>query len=677
MRVFTTGVFRILIVILLLSQSVYADPIFPAGKYADLDEMMSRHERQFYNINALPFGLALDAYPVDDAARAIVEQFLEQSASEDFEAVTGSHPYEIINRYDEYGDLGFFGGIALVGTAFKYMTLKREGADEADLTLARERLLRAADSWHIFYQITGGNGLVARGICRHVSDEGEPAYPDPKSEFDIKPLFDENGDPFPEDKDNGTWRDDNSNGVLPEDEWIWVDSCSKDQLVGQAYAMVALYEAMNGDPDIDQSLVERIQEDARGVANMLMEERDITQYDLMIGEGMYDLIIMDADTRPTYHHDLNPYSIEKVYLAKDSEKFNLFNLIMSTGITKALFHITGDVDIEEYHYKELLAVRDFLGKIEHSLDEDTTAFDYIYMGNKTNFDDPDMTAVALWLAIYLEKDPEILNVLHGFLENGWWNRTDEIHTAKLCKQPLWHSIYMTLTNTGVTEELADENAALLSAFSLGPYWNTYVENCDAAEIEAGQCTAIDGTTILTITNCENAAQGNCMASEALDPSIRPPSNFNARSNPFNVNGGGGNCLNPGGDLMAAYWMARYMTANAAGTSNVSPNARDHMPVGGWPDNPDGDAEDEIDGDAENLIDGDETPADEDNAVDGDEISSDGDLPDSDGDESTADGDSNTDDSKDGGGCNSSSMPSFGILFVLLTALAFRRRNIYS
>jgi len=441
--------------------------------------------------------------------------------------------------------------------------------------------------------------------------------------------------------------------------------------------MVALYEAMNGDPDIDQSLVERLRDDARGVAAMLMEERDITQYDLMIGEGMYDLIIMDADTRPTFHHDLNPYSIEKVYLGIGSEKFNLFNLIMSTGITKALFHITGDADIEEYHYKELLAVRDFLGKIEHALDEDTPAFDYIYMGNKTNFDDPDMSAVALWMAIYLENDPEILQVLHGFLEDGWWNRADEIHTAKLCKQPLWHSIYMSLTDRGVSEELIDESAALLSAFKLGPYWNPYVENCDAAEIEAKQCIAIDGVTVLNINYCENEAEGKCMATEALDPSIRPPSNFDARSNPFNVNGGGGNLLNPGGDLIAAYWLARYMTANQEGTANVSPNVSNHMPVGGWPDNPDGDSEDESDGDTEGSADGDDEITTD---GDGTESPSDGDVTVTDGDETTSDGDTEdgdsiSEDESDSSGCNSSSAPLSGIILLMLAvpALCFRRR----
>jgi hypothetical protein len=59
--------------------------------------------------------------------------------------------------------------------------------------------------------------------------------------------------------------------------WIWVDSCSKDQLVGQVFGLVAPYDAMLDDPDIDQSLVERMRTDARQLGQMLMEERELAQ----------------------------------------------------------------------------------------------------------------------------------------------------------------------------------------------------------------------------------------------------------------------------------------------------------------------------------------------------------------------------------------------------------------
>jgi len=551
-----------------------AEPIFPAGEYPGLDQKMKQHSRQYYLFNALPFGLSLNGHVADQAGRDLIDQFLAQTASDDVEAVVGQHPFEILSSYGEYGDLGFFGGVALAGTAYEYLTLKREGAPAAEVEKARARVVRAAESWHIFYVVTGGGGLVARGIHRLVpEDPGDPPVPGAVPE--LLPLFDQNGDPLPQPKDNGTYRPDNSGGVLPANVWIWIDSCSKDQLVGQVFGMVALYEAIKDDPDIDQGLVARMQEDARLAGEMLMTERDVGAMEGCTGTGLYDLIIMDADGRPTYHHDLNPYSLEKLYMDPETGSFNRFNLLMAMGVIKGLHHISGDERLEEYLYQELLDKREFLDMVNR----DEGAVDYIYMGINTNFDNPDMTSLALWLSIYLENDPQVTAVLRTFLEEGWWRREGESHTAALCKQPLWHAIYMALTDRGVNAALPGELADLLLGFNLGPYWNDRRENCDADEIAAGECLAVDGQTVLTLEGTSSG--GSWMATEALHPGIRPPSDFDARSNPFDVNGGGGLRLNPGGDLQAAYWIGRYMQANSAGQTNLSPNAREHMPVGGW------------------------------------------------------------------------------------------------
>ncbi len=555
--------------------SVHAAPIFPEGDFGELDAKMVQHARQFYLFNAYPFGLSLDVHPKDEEAVQKIDQFLAQSDSEDFESVTGSHLFELLSHFGEYGDLGFFGGIAMTGTAYEYMTLKKEGASSEKLEKARERVVRAVESWHIFYVVTGGNGLVARGIKR-LTPENPDDPPLPTIEREFIDLFDENGDPLPQPKSNGSFRYDNSDGVLPEGEWSWIDSCSKDQLVGQIFGMVALYDAIKDDPDIDQSLVTRMQEDALGVAHMLMEKRDLAELDGPVGQGEYDLIIMDADGRPTMYHDLNPKSIEKLYVSEDTETFNKFNLIMALAIIKGLHHVTGDPEVEEYLYNELMFQRQYLDMVNWG--EDKGAFDYIYMGVNTNFDDPDMTSIALWLLLYLETDPEVIEPLQLFLEEGWWNREGESHTAALCKQPMWNMIYMTLTRQGVSQDLIDATADLLMGFELGPYWNPRRENCDAQEIAAGKCIAIDGVTELIIENQDDT--GLLMATEALHPSIRPPSNFDSRSNPFQANGGGGLRLNPGGDLLATYWWGRYMSASAAGESNTSPFARDHIPLGG-------------------------------------------------------------------------------------------------
>jgi hypothetical protein len=566
---------------LLLSTPGSADPIFPPGKYADLDAQMVRHTRQFYAINAVPFGLSLDAHPKAEAVE-LIDQFLAQEATDDPVEAVGKHAYELLASYGEYGDLGFFGGVGVASTAYAYRALKAEGADEETLALWRERVVRAAESWHIFYVVTGGNGVVARGIRRMVSEhEGEP--PLPVTYPEMVPLFDEEGKPLPQPKDNGTYRYDNSGGLLPEGVWIWKDSASKDQVSGQVFAMVALYDAMKDDPAIDQALVERMQQDALGLAQVLMTKRAIDDLEGPVGKGEYDLMIMDADGRPTYHHDLNPLSLEKLYLTEEQGSFNVFNLFMAMGVMKGLYHVTGDPAIESYIYEELLHNRGYLQKMKDALDATKGALDYIYAGIMTNFDNPDMTGVALWLATYTESDPEVLDVLHHFLEQGWWKRKGESHTAALCKQPFWHVLYLGLTREGVEPAVVEEARDLLLAFDLGPYWNPVRINCDAEEIEAGECLAVDGKTVLTLDGKDDG--GDWMATEALDPSIRPPSNFDARSNPFSVNGGGGLRLNPGGDLLAAYWMGRYLDASPAGEGNRSPHARSHMPVGGWPETP--------------------------------------------------------------------------------------------
>ncbi len=556
-------------------QTVQAAPIFPEGQYETLDTRMQQHARQFYQLNADPFGLSLDVHPKDEEAVEKIDQFLAQTASDDFESVTGTHLFELLSHYGEYGDLGFFGGIAMTAAAYEYMVLKREGITGERLELARERVVRAVNSWHVFYVVTGGNGLVARGIKRLTpEDTNDP--PLPTIERDYIELFDENGEPLPQPKSNGSFRYDNSDGVLPEGEWAWIDSCSKDQLVGQIFGMVALYDAIKDDSDIDQSLVTRMQEDALGVGKMLMKKRDLAELDGPVGQGEYDLIIMDADGRPTMYHDLNAKSVEKLYLSNDSETFNKFNTVMALAIIKGLHHVTGDPELEEYLYNELMVQRDYLANVNRG--EDEGAMDYTYMGTSTNFDVPDMTAIALWLLLYLENDPEVTEALYRYLEDGWWNREDETHTAALCKQPMWNMIYMTLTRNGVSQELIDSTADLLMGFELGPYWNTRRENCDEDEIAVGRCIAVDGVTELILEAANE--NGSWMATEALHPSIRPPSNFDSRSNPFTVNGGGGLRLNPGGDLLASYWWGRYMSASTAGESNKSPFIRDHIALGG-------------------------------------------------------------------------------------------------
>lgn len=559
--------------LLVTNGKALATPLIPAGHDPELSAKAEAQQRQFDEFNAHPFGLSLNVDMKDIDARARVSAYLAQSETTPFMTFDGTHQHELMNEYGEYGDLGFFGGVALVGTAFRYLALKQEGAPENELAPARANVERAARSWHVFYRVTGGKGVLARGIQRVVPENPEDA-PIPLSSEGVIPLADENGNPLPAPKSNGSLRTDMSQGELPAGEWRWVDSASKDQLIGQMLGMVVLYEAIKDDLTIDQKILQELAQDAKDVAHVLMTKREILGMEGLSGQGEYDLIIMDADGRATMYHDLNPLSLEKIYLPEDTDSYNLFNLFMAIGTLKAMHHVSGDPEIEAFLYEELLGRRGFLEKARDWRGDN--AFNYIYMDKNTNTDNPDLTSVALFITLFCETDPEIRAVWQDFLEEGWWNREGQFQTAARSKQPFWHAIYLAMTERGTSKALVEELSNLIKGFPMGPYWDDRVQNCDAEELAAMKCVAVDNKTILNLVKVEN---GNALADEALDPRIRPPSDFNARSNPFGVNGGGnGLRLNPGGDILAAYWMARYFNARETGESQVSAHARDHMSV---------------------------------------------------------------------------------------------------
>ena len=553
-----------------------ADPIFKQGAFPEVDAAIARHERQFFHLNAAPFGLSLDATPKDADAVAAIQQFCAQDASDDVKAVTGKHPFELMSEFGEHGDLGMFGGVPAAGTAYRYLALKREGADAKTLADARTHLVRAIESWHVFYVVTGGNGVIARGIYR-LKPENADDPPIPGTPPTPVPFHDGDGKPLPFPKDNGTWRADNSGGVLPAGTWMWVDSASTDQMNGQMFGMAALYDAAVDDPDIDPSLVARMRDDARGVAKMLMTKREVSGFEKTVGSGEYDLIIMDADGRPTLYHDLNPLGIQNMYATPDMNTWDTFNLVNALGVVKALHHVTGDKDLEDYLYVELLKNRGYLGMLNKTTTDG--ALDYIYMGISTNYSNVNMVATSLWNMIYLENDPVVLAEYRTFLEGRWWDKPGVLQTAKNQKQAFFNAIYLGLTDKGTDAARVQQTAALIAARGLGPYFSPARLNCDAAELAAGSCVAVDGKTVLKIQDGKDM-DGNRKADEALDTSIRPTSNFDSRSDPFDLNGGEGANLNPGGDYLATYWMLRWLEAKPAGQAHVSPHARAHEPVGG-------------------------------------------------------------------------------------------------
>ena len=110
----------------------------------------------------------------------------------------------------------------------------------------------------------------------------------------------------------------------------------------------------------------------------------------------------------------------------------------------------------------------------------------------------------------------------------------------------------------------------LAGFQGAPSFERDRVNCDPTEIAAGKCLAIDGVTTIVLDTA-NGHGGSVVAKDLVPWSIRPDTDFEWRSDPFEVNGNGSNMLDPGGDFLAAYWFSRANDTDT--TKNVSPNAR--------------------------------------------------------------------------------------------------------
>lgn len=540
-----------------------ASPIFEPGKDPELDLRMEMHTRLFYELHAYPFGIGLTvARLAEGVSASLIRDWLHNGQGKSLKEFSGLHPYEVVGEYEGPAGIGLRGGGASPGTAFRYMALKAEGAPKEVLEAARSQVVRAIETLWVVHVITGIPYGVARGVMLlRPLNEGEPPFPHPTP--NIVPLFDDQGNPLPPGpKNNGTDRADNSGSVLPEGLWYWQDSCSKDQLVGWVLAMATLYDAVVDDPEVDRGVVKRLQDVACAIGAGLRQKYPFQALDGKV--YLYDLVIMDADGRPTLHHDLNPLSVDGVYLPPDSGALNIFNLVMALGIVKGLYHVCKDKESEAFLYDELIGRRGYLTY----LSDTDKQIDYIYMGTKTNFSNVNMMAIALFLNLYFESDESIAEPIRDFMERKWWDPPGVAQAARRLKQPYFIALHEAMTKNGTDPALAEEAARLLKAFTLDPYVDEARINCDEQEIAQGVCVAIDGKTILTLQ--ERGAHP--IATEALDPSIRPPSNFDARSNPFLVNGGGSGGLNPGGDLHAAYWLLRYLQQRPKGVAVRSPYA---------------------------------------------------------------------------------------------------------
>lgn len=554
---------------------VAAAPLIPgpgqAGHDAALAAKMARYDKQIHGIMAVPLGWGLEAFVSDPAARSQIDGFVASDAAT-FQEFSGEHVYAVLDAYEEFGDLGMFGGVQAAGDALRYAVLRDGGADAAEVDAAREHLLAAMDGLHWYSRVTGTPGVIARGLRRIEPQPGAP--PLPGTIPATVPLFDESGDPQPADK-SPTWRDDLS-GELPH--LIWLDDTSKDQFIGYVFALGVVYDVVAQDDTIPAELVDRLASDARDLAHSLMQPRRVNGHTI-------DLVLVDADGRPTTFFDIAAEVVTPDLI--QSGAVNPFNATMALGAMRTLYQITGDEDIGSFYYDELIDSRGYLDVAAESLA-------LLYFGYGTNHSNVNMAFVSIYGLLRYEPEAEIATAVREVLQTQLYS-DDPGRSARGLRQSFFDFMvagFGTEGVEGIGQAALADGLATLQGHPDAPYWDTAVENCDPAEVSAGSCVAIDGSTITLAAGL--GWNDIVVAEDPLPIEIRPPSNFTWRSDPHGVNGGGSTRLDPGGGIWCAYWLGRFLSAGGDGLANISPIARSRPaepdPTGGGTDSTGGDAD---------------------------------------------------------------------------------------
>lgn len=502
------------------------------GHDAELEAIALEHDRLWHAVHAASTGLNAD-YRMNGAEhRATFEQFVASGAY-DFEAETGMRPEDL----GQWGkSAGLYGGVGVAADAYRYGVLRDLGAECADVERARAELVRGLEGMDIAARITGVPGVMARAVLNHANNAATP--------YETTPLFDADGDPLPEEKNNGTWRDDQS-GELSD--WQWEDSLSRDMLVGWAMAFGAAWEVIREDDTIGAAVKARLQKNAGDVARGLM----------VVGELGYDLEIPDADGRPTFHAYLHESSIDRLYI--DGAE-NGFNAVMALGIVGALAYAAEDEAIDRYVQEELIERRDLPGIAAEDLL-------FVGVGVGSNFSNFNMAFTAMFLAQRYVRDPDALTRMRLSLRYELWAKdgVDERRPVDM-GQSFFDYIYA----AGDAESHVDHASVkpfdagavergtkTLVDFPRAPYFDDPVENCDAEELASQDCVLNDGMRVRVLG--EVGWKGTLVADQIVPMAVRPSSNYHWRSDPYRVNSeGSGLSMNPAVDFRIAYWLGRWV-----------------------------------------------------------------------------------------------------------------------
>lgn len=518
-----------------------ADPALEAKArgYARQQEVFSSREN----------GLFLDAF-IKPADIPLVQGFFAQSAQPDFKAFSGRDAFDTVERFDEYGDEGNFSGVGSVGLAARLILARQ--TNDPDLARVRDAAVSAARAWHVYGAI-GGPGVVARGV-RKISGAPQGQLATAGAIPALVPLSDAQG-PLPRTKGEA-WRAPVAKGF---DDWIWLDDTSKDQVSGYALAVAWLWDALSGDPSVPADVTASLAADLAAFAKALMK---------IAPEKGIDLCIRDADGRLTSFYDVNPRTLGPggPPLPEDSTLRNGFNAAMALAIVRAAYHVSGDEEIGRWYYEELVGKRDLPALMAANTG-------LLFIGPPTNFSNANMLAISLALLGRVETDAYVRERLDETLLRQFW-LTGDSRDASHAKVAWFDAVYGAYESRAKPLDLEARIRGHLDGMQGAPALQRDRINCDMSEIAAGSCVAVDGKTIIKLAT-ERGWGGQVVADAPLPYALRPDSNFMWRSDPHAVNAGGGNRLNPGGDWIGAYWLARLSDSDSA--KNLSPRARAALP----------------------------------------------------------------------------------------------------
>jgi len=468
-------------------------------------------DRQFHEVVSKATGVTADLqFSTDPVKRAALTSFVRGEG--------GAFSMDDVTGWGKAA--GLYAGAGIAADLYEYAVLRDAGAACADVDAARARALKGLSKLHLAVELPATPGVIARGYLRKDLPGGV---------VDEIPLSDGAGNALPIEKNNGTWRADRS-GAHPD--YAWEDSCSRDMLLGWAFAFGAAWEVVADDPSIPEDHKASLKADAKALGDALR----------VVRASGYDLEIPDADGRTTFHGYLNENSLDRAYIPGIA---NGFHALLALAITSTFAKVSGDAALASWVQDVLVGERDLPGLVKRGIG-------LIFLGSETNGSNVNMAFVAMWLALRNVSDAPSNEVLVQVLKDGLYAPDIDVWKPSELGQSLFDFMAAAY---GVSGGAVERGVETLKGFPDAPYFGSTRVNCDESELPSGACILEDGTEVSI------PAEGrgdHPIASRPLPMRVRPPSNYRWRSDPYSVNGEASDTsIYSGVDFRLAYWLGRF------------------------------------------------------------------------------------------------------------------------